>query len=66
MYTDGITESMNEKSEEYGLGNLKRSFEKHSLTDPSSLLKLIIAEVNTFCNKTEQHDDMTMIAIKFK
>ncbi len=30
------------------------------------LLNSIIADVNTFCKKTEQHDDMTMLGIKFK
>ncbi len=66
LYTDGITEAMNDKKEEYGISNLKTSFEKYTQEDPEIVLTSIITDVNMFCNETEQYDDMTMVAIKFK
>jgi len=65
FYTDGITEAMNEKSELYGKERLAAVIESNKGLSPEGLLSAIEKDVRIFEPK-EQHDDMTMIAIKIK
>ncbi len=65
-YTDGITEAMNGKNEEWGLLELIESIKKHREDDVSDLLKNIESDVLGFVGNVPQYDDMTMLAIKIK
>ena len=65
-YTDGITEAMNGKNEEWGLLELIESIKKHREDDVSDLLKNIESDVLSFVGNVPQYDDMTMLAIKIK
>ena len=65
-YTDGITEAMNGKNEEWGLLELIESIKKHREDDVSDLLKNIESDVLCFVGNVPQYDDMTMLAIKIK
>jgi sigma-B regulation protein RsbU (phosphoserine phosphatase) len=61
FYSDGITEAMNQASEEYGD---KRIFEQ--MINPSSTIKNLLDGVQTFVNGFPASDDMTVVMIKSK
>jgi sigma-B regulation protein RsbU (phosphoserine phosphatase) len=64
MFSDGITEAMNEGEEEFGEERLiKLLTDSHNLS-PELLLERILAEVSTFTGGVPQQDDMTLVAIK--
>ncbi|HPN39779.1 MAG TPA: PP2C family protein-serine/threonine phosphatase, partial [Melioribacteraceae bacterium] len=64
MFTDGITEAENSKSEEYGLDRLIELINNSNFNDANELLNLVYNDVHKFTGKTTQHDDMTMIVIR--
>jgi len=63
-FTDGISEAMNPKEEEWSedamLAELKNVTEKTSV----EILPLIVACADKFADGAKQHDDMTMIIVK--
>lgn len=66
LYTDGIPEANNTKSEFYGLDRLTAlvaSKEKH---DIKSLCADILADVDQFADTEPQFDDITMLGFKFE
>jgi sigma-B regulation protein RsbU (phosphoserine phosphatase) len=64
LYTDGFTEAMNEKHEEFGEDKLIRLIEKNRNLGSRELIELIIKEVNKFVDNFPQHDDMTILVVK--
>ena len=67
MFTDGVTEAMNEKSEEYGTIRLLELFNTpgHPQTSPQAAVKEMIRSVDAFAGKAEQSDDITCIALQY-
>jgi serine phosphatase RsbU (regulator of sigma subunit) len=63
LYTDGITESFNDKGEEFGEQRLIEALEKHRALPVTDLLPAIVGEVRQF-SPYEQHDDITLIVAK--
>ncbi|MBX7153079.1 SpoIIE family protein phosphatase [bacterium] len=66
FYTDGFSEAMNAKNEEFGEEKLYALIQQFSHLEPSSIIKSIHSEIGRFVGSTPQHDDMTMIVIKIK
>ncbi len=66
LYTDGITEAMNTRSEMYGKERLVSVIESHREADSRALLNAIEKDVRRFEPKSMQHDDMTIMVIKMK
>jgi len=64
LYTDGITEAMNAKSEMYDRERLASVIESHKDLSAKALLGAIERDVRKFEPKAHQHDDMTLLAIK--
>jgi sigma-B regulation protein RsbU (phosphoserine phosphatase) len=65
FYTDGIVEAMNLERQIYGferLETLARSLP--SDLSPEALIEAVLTDVETFVGAAEQHDDMTMVAVK--
>jgi sigma-B regulation protein RsbU (phosphoserine phosphatase) len=60
LYTDGIIEAMNDKSELYGYERFEALIRKNP-ADPDALKAAIIADVNRFTGLSPQHDDMTLV-----
>jgi sigma-B regulation protein RsbU (phosphoserine phosphatase) len=58
LYTDGITEAMNHREEEYGPGRLMRYFLR-----PDACVKKLIEEVQHFGGGTRLGDDATAVLI---
>jgi hypothetical protein len=66
FYTDGFSEAVNKKGEEYGLERMfdvARNYNQYSATQ---LQDKLIEDINKFIGKAKQHDDMTMVIVKIK
>ena len=64
LYTDGITEAMNDAEDLFGEGRLSRLVEEHGHLASGELRERILREIEAFVGNADQHDDMTMILIK--
>jgi len=64
LYTDGITEAMNARSDLFGDARLSRLIAEHGHLDTADLRERILREIEAFVGEADQHDDMTMILIK--
>ncbi len=64
LYSDGITEAMDDKNEEFGEERLTGLIIKYKSEDIYKLIDRIIDEVNKFSDGTPQSDDMTLMIIK--
>jgi len=63
LYTDGVTESMDRASEEYGEARLIGSLRRYRDLAPNSLITSVVADIRAF-NSNEQHDDITLIVAR--
>jgi len=64
VYTDGITEALNEEGEEWGLENLLGLIQTSSPKNPDALMKAVQASLTRYVGAQQQYDDMTLLALK--
>ena len=64
LYTDGVTESVNEKGEEYSEKRLMAVLRKYGSHKAQFILNQIVKDVHAFSDKTKQPDDFTLITVK--
>ncbi len=64
FYTDGFTEAMNGKREEFGEKRFIKLIEEAEFRDVKELSDYLYKEVKSFIGKAPQHDDMTLVIIK--
>lgn len=64
FYTDGFTEAVNKKGEEYGLDRMIEIAKPWNYSSASHIQDKMMADVNKFIGKAQQHDDMTMVIVK--
>jgi serine phosphatase RsbU (regulator of sigma subunit) len=64
FYTDGVTEAMNERREEYGTERLTRILQQNTARSSNGIVEKIKEDIKLFTGNTEQHDDMTMVVVK--
>jgi serine phosphatase RsbU (regulator of sigma subunit) len=64
LYTDGSTEARNEKGKELGLKGLRILMEKYAHLPPRDLVVKILDKIKKFAGAAEQHDDITLVALK--
>jgi len=60
IYTDGVTESMDQSYEEFGEERLVAAVRRNCKEGPQALLDALVGEVREF-SPHEQHDDITLI-----
>jgi len=65
LYTDGVTETSNDRGEEFGERLLIEALRQHRELSCQALLAAIVDGVRRFGSQ-EQHDDITVIVAKFK
>jgi serine phosphatase RsbU (regulator of sigma subunit)/predicted enzyme related to lactoylglutathione lyase len=65
LYTDGVSESVNEAGEEFGEPYLVEILREHRDLPARTLLTEIVDKVQTFSSH-QQHDDITLIVAKFR
>jgi sigma-B regulation protein RsbU (phosphoserine phosphatase) len=66
LFTDGITEAMNENQDEFSDEKLEELALTYSNLSAQDSLSQILNEVNKHTNGTEQSDDITCIVVKVK
>jgi serine phosphatase RsbU (regulator of sigma subunit) len=66
LYTDGVTEAVDRDSLEFGEARVQVKMLKESHLGPQALLDSIVAEVEKFSQGMPQHDDMTMVALRWR
>ncbi len=64
LYTDGVTEAINSKCEEYGSERLKAVLARHAQSGCQEMIDAVKADVKAFAGEEEQSDDITLLAIK--
>jgi sigma-B regulation protein RsbU (phosphoserine phosphatase) len=64
LYTDGISEAMNQDNDLFGEPRLSRIVEEHGHMESGELRERILREIEAFVGSADQHDDMTMILMK--
>jgi sigma-B regulation protein RsbU (phosphoserine phosphatase) len=64
LYTDGISEAMNEQGDCFGDQRLVELAARDADLTCDVLCERILTEVHTFAGNAAQHDDMTMVLIK--
>ncbi len=64
FYTDGITESVNSNSEEYGEKKLIDCFFANKNNSPSEIIDAIIKDTLQYSAKNLQYDDLTLVVVK--
>ena len=65
LYTDGVTEAMNEEDEEYLPGRLKETLNQVDKKAPlNEILSYVLADVKKHAGNAEQSDDITMLAVR--
>ncbi len=64
FYTDGFTEAMNEKQEQYGEQKLIQIIKDNKDKSSRELINLILKDVKKFVDNYPQHDDMTIVVVK--
>ncbi len=62
LYTDGVTEAVNELGEMYGQKRLEQALHKYSSLPIKEIIKNIINEIQAF--QINQEDDITLLIIK--
>ncbi|RPI02332.1 MAG: hypothetical protein EHM64_14185, partial [Ignavibacteriae bacterium] len=64
FYTDGFTEAMNSRQEQFGEERLSRIVEQRASGQAKEILEEVFAEIQSFAGKAKQHDDMTIVVVK--
>jgi len=65
LYTDGISEAMNSRKEEFGEERLYEIIASNNVDSVQGMQKKIMRSVNKFTGEASQHDDMTMVIAQF-
>ena len=65
LYTDGVTEAMNEDLELFSDPRLLETANKYAADSPEELLSSLMDEVVNYAGKAEQADDITMLALRY-
>ncbi len=66
IYTDGITEAMNLQKEQFGEERLIQLIKENPELTPAEFVEKLNEAIAQFTRGAEQHDDITVVAIKEK
>jgi serine phosphatase RsbU (regulator of sigma subunit)/anti-sigma regulatory factor (Ser/Thr protein kinase)/transposase len=66
IYTDGITEAMNPRNEQFGMPRFLEFIRDNADLSPEDFIEKFGDELHSFTRGAEQNDDITMVAIKEK
>ena len=65
-YTDGIIETLNDKGEQYSSESLLKVVAENAKFSGKDIANLIKADIKSFSGSETQHDDQTLIVLKFE
>ncbi len=66
LYTDGVTEGMNESEELYKEERLVKYLESHSTDSLKNVVRGVVVDVLKFIGKGIQTDDITLLSLEYK
>ncbi len=66
LYTDGLVESINSESRQYGVESIKKLVLDNASSKAQDISTKIKKNLKEFCGSTNQHDDQTLILIKIE
>ena len=66
LFTDGVTEAMNEQDDLFGETRLVRLLENEVDVSAESLRRRILRDVEDFVGAADQHDDLTMVLVRIE
>ena len=64
LYTDGVTEAINDREEEFGEQRLLAVITENRMLPAAELLEKILAAINSFAGSRPQHDDITLMVLR--
>jgi sigma-B regulation protein RsbU (phosphoserine phosphatase) len=64
LFTDGITEAMNEEFDLFGDERFSRLLEEHAALGSEALRARILGGVDAFVGDADPHDDMTLVLLR--
>jgi sigma-B regulation protein RsbU (phosphoserine phosphatase) len=65
LFTDGVTEAVNELGTEFGTQGLFDSIDGDAFTEPSALIRKCLARVSEHRGNAERTDDLTVLALTY-
>ena len=65
LYTDGVTEAMNDREEEYGEERFFAFVQNNFKVDPEEFHQLFMNEIEGFTGKIPLRDDLTLLSLRF-
>ncbi len=66
LYTDGITEAKNKELEDFGNIQFEQILINYSLKNADEISNKVMREVTLFSQSSPQHDDITLVILKWK
>jgi sigma-B regulation protein RsbU (phosphoserine phosphatase) len=66
LYTDGITEALDSKGNEYGIKRMIQTIQASAQESASSIRKRLTDDLMDFIGSHPQNDDITLIVIRKK
>jgi sigma-B regulation protein RsbU (phosphoserine phosphatase) len=64
IFTDGVVEAENARTEEYGEQRLLNVLQAGATATPEELLRRVMSDLDAFVGATPQHDDVTCMLVK--
>ena len=64
IFTDGVVEAENGRTEEYGEQRLLNVLQAGTTATPEELLRRVMSDLDAFVGPTPQHDDVTCMLVK--
>lgn len=64
IYTDGVTEAMNERRDLYDERRLEDVVARAYGRSAGDVIDAVVEDVHKFCGAAPRHDDMTMVAVR--
>lgn len=65
LFSDGVTEASNEDGQDFGEQQLVDLVRRLREAPAREILDRMLDEIRSFSNRAQQHDDLTLMAIKF-
>lgn len=65
LYTDGVTEALDENNTLYGEKRLPEVLSRNLNTDTRMLCEAVKADVDAFAGEAPQFDDITMLSLRY-
>ncbi len=66
LYTDGITEAKNSEMEDFGEQQFEELLIENSSSDVDEISNKVIKDITLFSQNNSQHDDITLVILKWK